>query len=145
MKENKKTGKEKADAFHAGLTATNTAEKFEELVKEYAPGYSASLIENISYDDMAETYKDLADWLYAEGRKEGDVSNIIEVKDSKDKVTGYIVALYMSENEETWKVNATEAIAGEKLQAWYDQAVKDYNVVIDYEPETTAEETTAAK
>lgn len=145
VKENKKTGKEKADAFHAGLTATNTAEKFEELVKEYAPGYSASLIENISYDDMAETYKDLADWLYAEGRKEGDVSNIIEVKDSKDKVTGYIVALYMSENEETWKVNATEAIAGEKLQAWYDQAVKDYNVVIDYEPETTAEETTAAK
>ncbi len=147
--ENGKTAKEKAEAFHAALTATNTAEKFEELVKEYAPGYSAALVEHISYDDMAATYEDLADWLYEAGRKVGDVSDMIEVKDDKDdtdKVTGYIVALFMGENEETWKVDCTEAIAGEKLTAWYDEAVEKYHVEIDYSHEghDHDEETTAA-
>ena len=147
--ENGKTAKEKADAFHAALTATNTAEKFEELVEEYAPGYSAALVENISYDDMSATYEDLADWLYEAGRKEGDVSEIMEIKDSSDKTTGYIVALYMGENEETWKVTATNAIAGEKLTEWYDAAVEKYNVEIDYSHEGhdhdhEDEETTAA-
>ena len=149
--ENGKTAKEKAEAFHAALTATNTAEKFEDLVKEYAPGYSAALVEHISYVDMAATYEDLADWLYEAGRKVGDVSDMIEIKDDKDdadKVTGYIVALFMGENEETWKVDCTEAIAGEKLTAWYDEAVEKYHVEIDYSHEghdhDHDEETTAA-
>ena len=147
--ENGKTAKEKAEAFHAALTATNTAEKFEDLVKEYAPGYSAALVEHISYDDMAATYEDLADWLYEAGRKVGDVSDMIEIKDDKDdadKVTGYIVALFMGENQETWKVDCTEAIAGEKLTAWYDEAVEKYHVEIDYSHEghDHDEETTAA-
>lgn len=146
--ENAKTAKEKADAFHAALTAANTSEKFEELVEEYAPGYSAALVENISYDDMSATYADLADWLYAEGRKEGDVSEIIEIKNDKDEVTGYIVALFMGENEETWKVTATNAIAGEKLTEWYDASVEKYNVTVDYSHEghdhEHDEETTAA-
>ena len=149
--ENGKTAKEKAEAFHAALTATNTAEKFEDLVKEYAPGYSAALVEHISYDDMAATYEDLADWLYEAGRKVGDVSDMIEIKDDKDdadKVTGYIVALFMGENQETWKVDCTEAIAGEKLTAWYEEAVEKYHVEIDYSHEghdhDHDEETTAA-
>ena len=149
--ENGKTAKEKAEAFHAALTATNTAEKFEDLVEEYAPGYSAALVEHISYDDMAATYEDLADWLYEAGRKVGDVSDMIEIKDDKDdadKVTGYIVALFMGENQETWKVDCTEAIAGEKLTAWYEEAVEKYHVEIDYSHEghdhDHDEETTAA-
>ena len=147
--ENSKTAKEKAEAFHAALTAANTAEKFEELVEEYAPGYSSALVEHISYDDMSATYEDLADWLYDADRKVGDVSDMIEVKDDKDdadKVTGYIIALFMGENEETWKVDCTEAIAGEKLTAWYDEAVKKYHVEIDYSHEghDHDEETTAA-
>lgn len=142
--ENGKTGKEKAEGFHKELAAANTAENFEALVEKYAPGYTAELVENISYKTMAETYEELADWLYDKDRKEGDVSSVITVKnDSKDKekITGYLVALYMGENEETWKVQATNAIAGEKLTEWYDKKVKEHNVVVDYEfaTETVAE------
>ena len=142
--ENAKTGKEKAEAFHKALSAAPSPEKFTELMKEYAPNTAIELIENISYESMRETYKGLADWLYDKDRKENEVSHIIEntkknTTTGKDEVNGYIVALYQGENPETWKVNATNAIAGEKLEAWYEEHVKKYNVVVDYEPETTAE------
>ena len=146
-KEGGMTAKEKAEAFQKALTATNTAEKFSELVEQYAPGFSAELIEYISYDDMVVTYADLADWLYDEDRKVGDVSDIIEVK-SGDKVTGCLVSLFMGENEETWKVNATQAIAGEQLTEWYEDALEKYHVEIDYSHEghdhEHEDETTAA-
>ena len=146
--ENAMTGKAKAEAFQKALTEANTAEKFAELVEKYAPGYSSDLVENISYKEMKESYENLADWLYHVDRKAGDVSPILEVKkDSKDpeKVTGYIVAMFMSENQETWKESAKKAVAGEKLTAWYDEAVKKYHVVVDFEFDTTAETTTKAE
>ena len=51
----------------------------------------------------------------------------------------------MSENQETWKESAKKAVAGEKLTAWYDEAVKKYHVVVDFEFDTTAETTTKAE
>jgi hypothetical protein len=147
VKENKMTAEQKAKKFHEELSKVTgdkaaKAEKFQELVKQYAPGYSSELVEYISYEDMKATYEDLATWLYDKDRKEGDISNVIVLKNdttNKDKITGCIVALYMAENEETWKVTATQAIAGEKLTEWYDKAVKDFGVVIDYEFETESE------
>jgi hypothetical protein len=147
VKENKMTAEQKAKKFHEELSKVTgdkaaKAEKFQELVKQYAPGYSGELVEYISYEDMKATYEDLATWLYDKDRKEGDISNVIVLKNdttNKDKITGCIVALYMAENEETWKVTATQAIAGEKLTEWYDKAVKDFSVVIDYEFETESE------
>ena len=132
--ENGKTAKEKAEAFHAALTAANTAEKFAELVEQYAPGYSSELVEYISYESMKATSEDLADWLY-DDRAEGDVSDMIEVTDSNDKVTGYIIALYMGENEETWKVNATNGVATEKRTDWLESMTEKYNIVVDYSHE----------
>ena len=66
--------------------------------------------------------------------------------DSKDKekVTAHIIAMFEDENEETWKLTARDAVANEKLEAWYDDAVVKYHVEIDYEPETTAATTTKA-
>ena len=61
---------------------------------------------------------------------------------NKDKVTGSIVAVFMGENDETWKVNARQAIAGEKLAEWFENAVKEYGVKMDYD---FTETTTAAQ
>jgi hypothetical protein len=52
--------------------------------------------------------------------------------------------MYEDENEETWKLTARDALANEKLEAWFDDAVVKYHVEIDYEPETTAATTTKA-
>ena len=142
----KMTAEQKAKKFHEELSKVTgdkdaKAKKFQELVETYAPGYSSELVEYISYEDMKATYEDLATWLY-DKRDEGDISDVIVLKNDakdKDKVTGCIVALYMGENEETWKVTATMALAEEKLKAWYDKAVEDYGVVIDYEFETETE------
>lgn len=143
--ENAKTASEKAEAFYNALKDNKTAEKFAELAEEYAPGYSTELIEKISYESIKSSNEDLAEWLY-DNRTKGDITNIVVKGDSKDKdkVTGHIIAMYEDENEETWKMNGRDAIANEELEKWYDEAVKKYNVVIDYEPETTAPTTTKA-
>ena len=143
--ENGKTAEVKAKEFAEALKASKTPEKFAELVKKYAPGYSTEITERISHDSMASSSEDFADWLYAEGRAKGDITTV-KVKDSTNstKTTGYVVAMYEDENEETWILTARDALAEEKLTAWFEDAVKKYNVVIDYEPETTAATTTAA-
>ena len=143
--ENAQTGAQKAEAFYNELKDAKTAEKFAELVEKYAPGYSAELNERISHESMKSSSEDFANWLYEENRAKGDITNI-PVKDAKDdkKITGYIVAMYEDENEETWKLTARDAIAEEKLNTWFEEAVKKYNVVIDYEPETTASTTASS-
>ena len=144
--ENGKTAAQKAEAFYNELKDAKTAEKFAELVEKYAPGYAAELNERISYESIKNSNEDLAEWLYEEGRNKGDITNIVVKGDSKDKekVTGHIIAMYEDENEETWKLTARDAVANEKLEAWYDDAVVKYHVEIDYEPETTAATTTKA-
>ena len=146
--ENGKTAEVKAKEFAEALKASKTPEKFAELVEKYAPGYSSELSERISHSSMASSSQEFADWLYADGdnkRQKGDITTVA-VKDSTNstKITGYVVAMYEGENEETWKLTARDSIAEEKLNAWFEDAVKKYNVVIDYEPETTAATTTAA-
>ena len=144
--ENGKTAAQKAEAFYNELKDAKTAEKFAELVEKYAPGYTGDLIERISYDSIKGTNEDLAKWLYEEGRNKGDITNIVVKGDSKDKekVTAHIIAMFEDENEETWKLNCRDAIAAEKLDVWFEDAVEKYHVEIDYEPETTAATTTKA-
>ena len=90
---------------------------------------------------MKKSYEDLADWLYEEGRNEGDITNIPVKGDTKDpeKVTGHIIAYYVDENEETWKLNGRNSIANEKVTEWFEEAVEKYGVTVDYEFETETE------
>ena len=143
--ENGMTAAQKAEAFAAALNESKTPEKFAELVEKYAPGYSTEISERISFETMKSSSEEFAVWLYAEGRAKGDVTTVA-VKDTKDekKITGYVVAMYEDENEETWKLTARDAKAEEKLTAWFEEAVEKYNVEIDYEPETTASTTAAS-
>lgn len=144
--ENGQTATQKAEAFYNALSESKTPEKFKELVKKYAPAYSAEVIEQISHKTMKTTNEALADWLYEEGRKEGDIAKFEVKGDSKDKdkVTGYYVAMFVEENEETWQLNGRDAIANEKVQEWFDAAVEKYHVVVDYEEETTTAASTTA-
>ena len=144
--ENGKTAAQKAEAFYNELKDAKTAEKFAELVEKYAPGYMAELNERLSYESVKGSNEDLAEWLYEGNRAKGDITNIVVKGDTKDpeKVTGHIIAMYEDENEETWKLTARDALANEKLEAWFDEHVEKYHVVIDYEPETTAATTTKA-
>ena len=57
--ENGKTAAQKAEAFYNELKDAKTAEKFAELVEKYAPGYSAELIERISYESIKGSNEDL--------------------------------------------------------------------------------------
>jgi hypothetical protein len=142
--ENGKTAEQKAEAFWTALNAEKTPEKFAELVAEYAPGVSGEVNERRSFETMKGANEALANWLYAEGRKEGDIYKI-EKKDKDGKVTGYYIAYFVQENEETWSLTAREALASEELQKWYEAAVERFHVTVDYEPETTAPSTTAGE
>lgn len=142
--ENGKTAEQKAEAFWTALNAEKTPEKFAELVAEYAPGVSGEVNERLSFETIKGANEALANWLYAEGRKEGDIYKI-ENKDKDGKVTGYYIAYFVQENEETWSLTAREALASEELQKWYEAAVERFHVTVDYEPETTAPSTTAGE
>ena len=142
--ENGKTAEQKAEAFWTALNAEKTPEKFAELVAEYAPGVSGEVNERLSFETIKGANEALANWLYAEGRKEGDIYKI-ENKDKDGKVTGYYIAYFVQENEETWSLTAREALASEELQKWYEAAVERFHVTVDYEPETTAPSTTAGQ
>lgn len=150
--ENGKKAQAKADEFLKAMENVPVEErpaKFIELVKKFAPSASTELAENLSRDTLDSTSTELADWVYDSKRVKGDLSSIFILKDDekdKEKITGCSIALFMGENEETWKINAEQAIASEKLTEWYKKAVVEFEVEMDYEPaETTAAETTAAK
>ena len=138
----KLTAAEKAEAMFAELEeADKKAEKFDELAEKYGmtEGYSA-LAENITEENAESTSEKLAEWLYAEDRKEGD---IVLIK-TDDKEAKYYVAYFVEENEETWRVNARAGVTSEKIEAWFENAVEKYNVTVDTKaPETTAEAVTA--
>ena len=131
---------QKAEAFWTSLNADKTPEKFAELVAEYAPGVSGAVNERLSYETVKKSNEALANWLYAEGRREGDIYKT-ENKGKDGKVTGYYIAYFVQENEETWSLTAREAIAGEQLTAWYEDAVERYHVTVNYEEEDTAQNT----
>ena len=132
----KLTAAEKADAMFAALEADKTTAKFDELAKKYGMTTSTALKENITETSAKSTAEALAEWLYAEGRKEGDITLI----KTDDKTPKYFVAYFVEENEETWKVGARQSVTGEKITEWFEDAVKKYNVTVDTKaPETTAE------
>ena len=131
----KLTAKEKAEKMFAALEADKTTEKFDELAKKYGMTTSTALKENITKATAESAAAALAEWLYAEGRKEGDIIQIT----TDDKEPKYFVAYFVEENEETWKVNARASIVSEKVQAWFEAGVEKYNVTVDTKaPETTA-------
>ncbi len=131
----KLTAKEKAEAMFEALGADKTTEKFDELAVKYGATSSTALRESISEQSAKSTSEKYAEWLYAEGRKEGDITMIV----TDDKTPKYFVVYFVEENEETWKVNARAGVAGEKVQEWFEAGVEKYNVTVDTEaPETEA-------
>jgi len=135
--ENAQTAEQKAAAMFAEFEKDPTAEKFAELVEKYAKGTSADLKEKISEKGVDEK---LGEWLYAEGRKKGDIANI------KTEKSGNFIVLFDGENEETWIANGREKVASEKLNDWFEAAVEKYNVTVDYSHEghDHGDETTAS-
>lgn len=135
--EDPKSAEEKANAMFAALEADKTVEKFDELAKEYGMTTSTALKESISEKTISATSEELAEWLYDDERKEGDIAKILSGVD-------YYVAYFVEENEETWKVNARAGVTSDKITAWFEEAVKKYNVEVDTDaPETSAEAATA--
>ncbi|MBQ9780156.1 MAG: hypothetical protein IJW00_04345 [Clostridia bacterium] len=129
-----KKGKDKAEEFYKALEEAMKKEDFDfdklaTELKFQAEGATA-LKENITEKGAVSA---LADWLYEEGRKEGDITKV-------NSGSTYYVAYFVEENDMTWKVNARAAVASEKQQAWFDEMVKKYNVTVDTEAVETETE-----
>ena len=50
------------------------------------------------------------------------------------------LAFFVEENLPTWEETCRTSIASEKLNDWFDAALEKYNITVDYEFETTAED-----
>lgn len=126
-----KTGKEKAEEFYAALEEAMKKEDFDfdKLAVElgFLTEGSTALKESITEKGAVSA---LADWLYEEGRKEGDITKV-------NSGSTYYVAYFVEENEETWKVNARSYVASEKQEAWFEEMVEKFNVTVDTEAAET--------
>lgn len=129
--ENKKTAAEKADAFIAAL-GDPTVDKFVEVAKDYTE--SSVTYERIAKDSVDEA---LGEWLYAEERKANDIAKITVS-------TGVYVVIYQESNEMTWRMNARDGITAEKVDAWYQAALVEFNVEAHTEAPATTTATEAA-
>lgn len=122
-----KTGKEKAEAFYKALEEAIKKEDFDFDKLAVEQGFlaegSTALKENITEKGAVSA---MAEWLYAEGRKEGDITKV-------NSGSTYYVVYFVEENEMTWKVNARASVASEKQQDWFDEMVKKFNVTVDTE------------
>ena len=144
------------------------ADKFEELLEKYQPGSisSATIQENVSESTISD--KNLKAWVYNPLRKPGDLAILpltaeqqkvedeaakaeTETETEKETETtssststtttksDVYLAFFVEENLPTWEENCRSSIASEKLNDWFDAALKKYNVKVNYEFETTAE------
>ena len=125
------TATEKYEAFAADPTGA----KFEEIFK-------STLHESVSQSSLAE---EIGDWLFDEERKEGDYTRLVAKTTTTDSdgktqtVKKDYVILFVSENEETWRVDARSAVANAKLTAWIEEMKETYHVSTDYVAETGTE------
>ena len=92
--------------------------------------------------------EELKDWFFSDDRKEGDFGKVAVKTSSSDKdddkaITTDYAVLYLGANEENWLISAKEAVASERLQAWYDEMKESCHLTMDYEMPTSAETTVA--
>ncbi|MBQ7828678.1 MAG: hypothetical protein IJ345_00195 [Clostridia bacterium] len=75
-------------------------------------------------------YKVLNEWIEDDARKDGDLSDIIEIK-VDDKTTHYGVLFFQSHNVETWYSAAYSGVISEQFDAWYEDECKENPLVFN--------------
>ncbi len=105
-----------------------SAETEAETKAETVAETKAETVAETEKETTAETAKPSTDTPAAETEKKEDI---------------YLV-YFVEENAATWEENARSSIASEKLNDWFENAMKEYNVSVDYEFETEAPATEAA-
>jgi hypothetical protein len=131
-----------ADEKYAALEALKDA-TIEEKSAKFEEIFGASLQESLSQSSLSD---EIGEWLYDESRQVGDFDRLVVKVTSTDSDglsqtvnTDYVI-LYVSENEENYRVSARSTIAENKLSDWIDQITETYHVSTDY----VADETTAS-
>jgi hypothetical protein len=79
-----------------------------------------------SYEQLVSKSKDLAKWVFHDGRKSGDITSITTEK-------GVYVALYVSDMGQRWEAEARSALAEEKMAAHLEELLQKYSVRIEIE------------
>ena len=75
-------------------------------------------------------YKVLNQWIEDANRKDGELSEIIEIK-VDDKTTHYGVLFFEAHNQETWYVSAFNGVISEQFDAWYEEELKNNPLTIN--------------
>ena len=75
-------------------------------------------------------YKVLNQWIEDANRKDGELSDIIEIK-VDDKTTHYGVLFFEAHNQETWYVAAFSGVISEQFDAWYEEECKNNPLTIN--------------
>jgi len=111
------------DEFNAGdkssesFAALATANSDDEATKA-----DGGLVEKANRDNLS---ADLTEWLFADGRKAGDVT-MLDYKDSSDRVMGYQLLFVDSLGQIAWQYEATTDLQADDYEAWYSEVEGNY-------------------
>ena len=103
-----KSGDATAESFGA-LAAANSDDE--------TTASNGGLTETANKDALS---SDLADWLFADGRKAGDTT-VLEYKDASGRVMGYQILYVDSLGEVAWRYAATTTLQAADYQDWYTE------------------------
>ena len=128
------------DSFKAGEMTkeafVEVAQKLKDSIytDDYTPA-STDIFEFNSGEKQAastfnDKYKVMNEWIEDENRKDGDLSEIIEIK-VDDKTTHYGVLFFEAHNQETWYVSAFNGVISEQFDAWYEEELKNNPLTIN--------------
>ena len=115
-----------------------TAESFGALASansdDEATASNGGLTENANKSALS---ADLANWLFADGRKAGDTT-VLEYKDSSGRVAGYQILYVDSLGDVAWRYAATTALQAVDYQNWYNEVEFDYPAALTEKGEEIA-------
>lgn len=128
------------DSFKAGEMNSEkfveAAQKLKDSIytEDYKPA-STDIFEFNSGEKQAantfnDKYKVLNKWIEDANRKDGELSEIIEIK-VDDKTTHYGVLFFEAHNQETWYVAAFNGVISEQFDAWYEDECKENPLVFN--------------
>lgn len=104
--------------------------KQESLPSDTTIQMGAASGKNVEPNAFKGSYQALHDWLNAEGRKAGDLSEVIEIKPQKDGDKTYYVLCYFEDlSDPVYKAQAIGSMVGEAMDEWYmgEDGIADNN------------------
>lgn len=126
MEDSKYTEADAKEALAAFEKGEKTADALLALAETYKDNSACQTLEEVA--DGGSGVEELDEWLFADGRKAGDYTQITYTYEDKE----FYIIVYLDEIAAAeWYIACREAQVAEEMSDWYDEAAKTHVVTVN--------------